>query len=286
LKTIINILIATAVGLGTAWAGGRNGSAYGPISVLLLCAILAFAVNWLVYIPAAAAQTEKYYDLTGSLTYLTVIAVACYLSAPLDLRAGMVAVMVAVWAMRLGSFLFRRIHADGKDVRFDQIKTKPLKFLQAWTLQGTWVVLTAASALVIITSDTRLPADGFLIVGFAMWAAGFAIEVVADQQKSHFRAKAENKGHFINVGLWRWSRHPNYFGEILLWTGITVISLPLLSGWQWVTLISPLFVTFLLTKVSGIPMLDYNAKKRWGNDKDYQEYRARTPMLIPRPPKD
>ena len=286
MKPIITILIATAVGLGTAWAGGQNGSAYGSISVFLLCAILAFAVNWLVYIPAAAAQTEKYYDLTGSLTYLTVIAFACYLSAPLDLRAGMVAVMVAVWAMRLGSFLFRRIHADGKDVRFDQIKTKPLTFLQAWTLQGTWVVLTAASALVIITSDTRLPVDGFLIIGFAMWAAGFAIEVVADQQKSHFRAKAENKGRFINVGLWRWSRHPNYFGEILLWTGITVISLPLLSGWQWATLISPIFVTFLLTKVSGIPMLDYNAKKRWGNDKDYQEYRARTPMLIPRPPKN
>ena len=289
MQTIIAIVIAVIVGLGVAWAGGQTGVEISiggnMMSLFLLCGLLAYAVNWLVYIPAVIFQTEKFYDFTGSLTYLTLIAVACWFSAPLDLRSTIVAALVAIWALRLGTFLFRRISADGKDVRFDKIKTNPLRFLMTWTLQGAWVILTAASALVIITGSSRPPVDAFMIVGLAMWAAGFLIEVAADNQKSAFRSKPENKGRFINVGLWAWSRHPNYFGEILLWSGITVVSLPLLSGWQWATIISPFFVTFLLTRVSGIPMLERNGKQRWGDDPDYQAYMKNTPALIPRPPK-
>ena len=286
MKPIIIIMISLAIGLSVAWGGGQGGAmTQDGISIFLLCAMLAYVVNWLAYIPAAIAQTEKYYDLTGSVTYLSVMIAACVLSAPLDLRAIMVAVMVAVWALRLGTFLFRRISADGKDIRFDKLKTDPLLFLQTWTMQGTWVALTAASALVIITSNTQVGIDAFLIIGFAMWVIGFAIEIVADGQKSTFRKDPANKGQFITGGIWAWSRHPNYFGEILLWTGITVMSLPLLSGWQWITIISPIFVAFLLIKVSGIRMLDHNAKKRWGDDPEYQAYRARTSMLIPMPPK-
>ena len=285
MKPVIIILISLLIGLAVAMGGGQGGGAnIGNIPVFLLCAFLAYLVNWLAYIPAAISQTEKYYDLTGSFTYLTVITVACLLSGSLDLRAMLVATMVVVWALRLGSFLFRRIAADGKDVRFDKIKTNPLQFLQTWTLQGAWVTLTGASALAIITNGTRLPVDAFMVIGTLMWIAGFTIEIIADNQKSAFRKQPENKGRFITTGIWAWSRHPNYFGEILLWSGITVISLPLLSGWQWVTIISPIFVTFLLTRVSGIPMLDHNAKKRWGDEPEYQDYRARTPKLIPQPP--
>ncbi len=285
MKSIITILIALAIGLGVAWGGSQGGTTVGSIPVFLLCGIFTFAVNWLVYVPANIYKTEKYYDLTGSLTYLTVIIAACLLSAPLDARSAIVALMVVIWALRLGTFLFRRISADGKDVRFDKIKTNPLRFLVTWTMQGTWVALTAASALLIITSNTRLPIDFFAILGFAMWVAGFVFEVIADNQKSHFRANPENKGRFINTGLWAWSRHPNYFGEILLWAGITVASLPLLTGWQWVTFISPLFVFFLLTRVSGVPMLEKSAKERWGDEQDYQNFVANTPVLFPRPPK-
>lgn len=285
MKTIITILIAFLIGLGVAWGGSQGGATIGAMPVFLLCGIFAFAVNWLVFIPANIYQTEKYYDLTGALTYLTVIIAACLLSAPLDPRSGIVAFMVVIWALRLGSFLFRRISADGKDVRFDQIKTHSLRFFQTWTMQGTWVALTAASALLIITTETRLPIDAFAIIGFAMWVSGFLIEVVADKQKSQFRADPSNKGRFIHTGLWAWSRHPNYFGEILLWTGITVASLPLLSGWQWVTIISPVFVFFLLTRVSGVPMLEKSAKKKWGDEKAYQEYCKKTPVLFPIPPK-
>jgi len=118
-----------------------------------------------------------------------------------------------------------------------------------------------------------------------MWVVGFLIEVTADRQKRVFKRDTANAGKFINVGLWSWSRHPNYFGEILLWTGMAVLAIPVLSGGQWVTLISPVFVYLLLTRLSGIPTLTEKAQKKWGDDADYQAYLARTSLLIPLPPK-
>ena len=123
------------------------------------------------------------------------------------------------------------------------------------------------------------------LTGIAIWSVGFVIEVVADRQKSNFKADPSNEGEFIDTGLWAWSRHPNYFGEITLWLGMAVLAVPVLSGWQWVTLVSPLFVTLLLTRVSGIPMLEKRADDRWGSDPDYRRYKEQTPVLIPRPPR-
>ena len=120
------------------------------------------------------------------------------------------------------------------------------------------------------------------LVGFLVWAVGFAIEVVADSQKSRFSANPDNKGKFIQTGLWSRSRHPNYFGEIMLWIGVAIIALPVLRGWQWVALISPVFVTLLLTRVSGVPLLEKKADKKWGGQADYESYKKRTPELIPR----
>jgi steroid 5-alpha reductase family enzyme len=157
--------------------------------------------------------------------------------------------------------------------------------MMTWTLQGLWVVMTAAAALAAMTS-TQTPAIGITgVLGLILWIAGFAIEVVADKQKRDFRRDPDNSDRFIQHGLWAWSRHPNYFGEILLWCGIAVIALPALQGWQYATLISPVFVYLLLTKVSGIPMLDAHALKRWGDEDDYRAYRKATPVLFPRPPK-
>ncbi len=286
IKALMVIIIAVLISLGIASAAGQGGAiTEGGTSLFLVAAVIAFAVNWIAFIPANILKTEKFYDLTGAITYLSVIIIISSLSQPLDWRAMIVGAFVIIWALRLGSFLFMRIHADGKDIRFDEIKVNPMRFLVAWTLQGTWVFLTSASALAIITSSARLPLDIFAYVGMAIWVFGFTIEVIADRQKKQFRNNPDNKGKFINVGLWSWSRHPNYFGEITLWTGITIMSLPLLSGWQWVTLISPIFVILLLTKISGIPTLQRTAKKRWGDDKDYQEYVKNTSLLIPLPPK-
>ncbi|MEE4163908.1 MAG: DUF1295 domain-containing protein [Woeseiaceae bacterium] len=283
-QSIIATAIAVIIGALVAWAGSDGGDHFNGIPVFAICGALAFAVNWLVFIPSAIAQTEHYYDLTGGITYLSVTTVAVLLSGPLDLRAMLVAAMVMVWALRLSTFLFMRISKAGKDSRFDQIKTQPARFLMAWTLQGLWVLLTAAAALAVITGGTREPLGIIGIVGIAVWAFGILVEIVADRQKSAFKADPANKGKFINTGLWAWSRHPNYFGEIVLWIGMAIVAVPVLEGWQWVTLISPVFVAFLLIKVSGIPMLEESADERWGGQDDYEEYKQKTPVLILKPP--
>lgn len=284
LISIVVVLIVTILGLAFAWFAGANSAEQSGYPVLYLCALVAFAVNWLAYIPSALAQTEKYYDFVGSITYLSVTATAVFLSGPLEIKAIIVALMVTVWCVRLGSFLFVRIQQSGHDPRFDQIKVNPVRFLVAWTLQALWAIFTAAAALAIITAADRGTLDLFFWIGALVWAGGFAIEIIADRQKGAFRKNPSNKGKFIQSGLWAWSQHPNYFGEIMLWTGITIIALPLLSGWGWLVLLSPIFVTLLLTKVSGIPLLDKSAKERWGDDPAYQEYRRNTPVLVPSPP--
>ena len=283
-KALIGIIIGIAVGAAISWAGSDGGERINALPIFALCGFLAFAINWLAFVPSAIAQTEHYYDLVGGITYVTVTIVAVLFSSELDLRSTIVAGMVLVWSLRLATFLFRRISRAGKDSRFDTIKTRPVSFLMAWTIQGLWVLLTAAAALAVITGGNREPLGVIGYLGIATWLAGFLIEVMADRQKSRFRADQANKGRFISTGLWAWSRHPNYFGEIVLWTGIAIIAMPVLEGWQWATLISPVFVIFLLTKVSGVPMLEKAADERWGGQDDYEAYKQNTPVLVMKPP--
>jgi len=283
-QIIVGTAIAIVIGALVSWAGSDGGDRFGVLPVFALCGALAFAVNWAAFIPAAIKQTEHYYDLTGGITYITVTVVAVLLSSPLDLRSALVTGMVLFWSIRLASFLFLRISRAGKDSRFDDIKNRPPRFLLAWTLQGLWVLLTAACALAIISGGNREPLGAIGYVGIAVWTIGILVEIIADQQKSAFRADPANQGKFINTGLWAWSRHPNYFGEIILWIGIAIIAIPVLRGWQWVTLISPVFVTLLLTRVSGVPILEKRADEKWGGQEDYEAYKERTPVLILRPP--
>jgi len=257
----------------------------GGVPIFMLAVGLAFLIQWLVFIPSYIFQTEKFFDLTGSLTYISVITVAvCYsrYSVDLDARSILLAALVGIWAIRLGAFLFGRIRKAGKDDRFDELKPSFFRFLNVWTIQGLWVTFTAAAALVAITTSTRKELDIFAIFGLLVWIFGFVFEVVADTQKSRFNADPENKGKFIQTGLWSRSRHPNYFGEIVLWIGVAIIALPVLQGWQWVAMISPVFVTLLLTRVSGVPLLEKKADKKWGGQEEYETYKKNTPVLIPK----
>jgi steroid 5-alpha reductase family enzyme len=149
---------------------------------------------------------------------------------------------------------------------------------------GILVFLTVSCALAAITAAAAQPLGALAVLGTAVWTVGFAIETIADRQKAVFRADPVNRDRFISTGLWAWSRHPNYCGEILLWFGVALIALPALSGWSLVTLISPVFVYLLLTRVSGIPLLESRSDAKWGNSPEYQAYKARTPMLWLRPP--
>ncbi len=277
---VFPVLILT--GLLLAIAGSQGGNRIAGIPVLALLVGLAFLIQWLVFIPAYWRQTEKFFDLTGSLTYITVITLALLLSTGVDGRAILVWALVVIWAVRLGTFLFSRIKRAGKDDRFDELKPSFIRFLNVWTIQGLWVSFTLIAALVTITTANRKDLDLFALIGFLVWVFGFAMEVAADHQKSRFNADPNNRGKFIQSGVWSRSRHPNYFGEITLWTGVMIIALPVLQGWQWVALISPIFVTLLLTRVSGIPLLEKKADQKWGRQADYEAYKKHTPVLIPR----
>ncbi|MDA0805993.1 MAG: DUF1295 domain-containing protein [Proteobacteria bacterium] len=281
LRSIIGIAVAVTLSMLIAFAGSNNSTSFDGMPIFMLCASVGFVLHWLGFIPAYLFQTEHYFDLIGSISYVATVALAFILVPSFDARGLVVATLICVWAVRLGSFLFIRVKKAGQDRRFTQIKTKFFRFLLTWTLGGTWVFITMASGLAAMTSQSQSPIDAFLIIGAAMWALGFVIEVIADRQKTIFRKDPANAEKFISSGLWSISRHPNYLGEIILWIGIAVIALPVLSGWQWVTLISPIFVSFLLLKVSGVPLLENNAESRWGDDPEFRHYKAKTPSLIP-----
>jgi len=283
-QAVIGTAAAVLVGALVAWAGSTGSVPFLGWPLFALCGLAAYLIQWIVFVPSFLARTEHYFDLTGSLTYITLV-IATALAADGGPRSWLLAGLVTVWAARLGSFLFLRVRQDGRDVRFDAIKQSFLRFFMTWTLQGLWVFLTLAAALAAMTSTDPAPLGVLAWVGVALWALGFTIEAVADAQKRAFKKDPTREKDFITSGLWAWSRHPNYFGEITLWIGIAFIAAEVLAGWQWLTLVSPLFVYLLLTRISGIPMLEASGKKRWGDDPAYQAYRERVPVLFPRPPK-
>ena len=228
LGSVLVVVLCTGLSIALAALGSEPGSRLLGLPSLVSLALIALALQWLMFVPAFAAQTEHYYDLTGSATYLVVVWLAVWAAGAggPGARSLLLAALVSIWALRLGSFLFRRVRQSGKDGRFDEIKPDWARFLVAWTLQGVWVFVTLIAALIAITGSSAPALDAWAVAGALVWALGFGIEAVADAQKSRFKVDAANSGKFIDVGLWAWSRHPNYFGEILLWVGVCVIAIP------------------------------------------------------------
>lgn len=268
-----------------AIAASVDGVFFSGIPIILLCAIVSFLTHWMIAAPSLITSSEKYFDFTGMVATLLVVLTAMFAllssGAQVSIRSVFVASFVSVWTLRLGIFLYKRIVKAGEDIRFRDIKKSLPKFLMTWTLSALWVFLTTVNAITLIALNPLEPIGIFFIMGALLWLLGFGFEVIADRQKKYFSEQPKNEGRFITQGLWSVSRHPNYFGEIILWAGIAIISLPFLSGWQYVTLVSPVFVFLLLTRISGLPFLEDKAEKKWGEDKDYIEYKKRTPILVP-----
>jgi len=282
--TIIGAVLGAAV---TAYFAGQDSVLVLGFPAVYWCAVIAMVIQWIAYVPAVIWKTEHFYDLVGALTYIVVVVFACLVGISEDgpsTRALILTGLVCFWALRLGVFLGVRVHKVGKDGRFDELKLNPLRFAMAWTVQGLWVFLTLLSVIVILTSKKMAaPLDALAYVGFGLWAVGLGIEWIADVQKSRFKADPSNDGRWIESGLWRYAQHPNYFGEILLWTGLFISGISAYSGGEWLAVLSPIFVFCLLTQGSGIPLLRERGDARWGHDPAYQAYRAQTNVLIPGP---
>ncbi|KAJ1628202.1 hypothetical protein T492DRAFT_595023 [Pavlovales sp. CCMP2436] len=250
----------------------------------------AYGIQWAVWaLHAAPNQSERFYDLTGSLTYMTCTLASLLLNGENNLvwlgqRQQLVSLCLLIWSGRLGLFLFGRIKRDGGvDRRFNRIRSRPLLFLVAWTIQGTWVYLVGLPAYLLNTRDAApSPLTWVDYVGLAVWASGLLLQGVADGQKSAFRAEPRNRDAFITSGLWALSRHPNYLGEITLHCGLALVAangLP--AGERVLAVAAPLFTSMLLLLVSGLPPLEKHAQQKWGQDPAFQKYTAETAVLLP-----
>ena len=293
-KTILQPLVFLAITVGTfficyflALTVSVGTIESDGLSLIMVAMAISFLIHWILFIPSYIFQTEKFYDLTGTLTYITVLSFVVFIKKTtvhemLDLRSLLIYGCIMIWTIRLGGFLFWRVLKDGHDKRFKTILPSFTQLLMTWTLSAAWVFIQSLSALVALTAITSVEMGLIGWLGLALWIFGFAFEVLADHQKTKFKADPTNEGKFITGGLWDVSRHPNYFGEIVLWLGITVMAIPVMSGLQFVSLISPVFGFLLIYYVSGVRMLEARSDKKWGNNPEYQEYKRNTPVFFPK----
>ncbi|KAJ7372043.1 hypothetical protein OS493_021471 [Desmophyllum pertusum] len=257
-----------------------------PKRPLLTAAALDFGIQWALWAVASILQTEQLYgplyDLAGSSTFIFLILQTLrWQKKVLNLRQLVQSGCVTLWGLRLGLFLLYRIIQVGRDRRFDKVRGNPRLFLIWWTVQGLWVWMTLLPTLILNTSakDEKLTWKDYM--GWSLWLIGFILEVVADHQKSQFRADPANKGKWIASGLWSLCQHPNYLGEIMLWSSLFLPASSVMSGHQYWSVISPMFVAYMLTRLSGIPILERQGLKRWGHLTEYHKYRGNTAVLIP-----
>ena len=279
---ILTILIPSSLSLLIS----DNSISINGYPVLLYCVLISFTIHLIIFIPSAIMKNEKFYDFTGMIAYLSIIIFAIqqkYIQIhSIDIYSLVLSLLISIWTLRLGIFLFYRVLKVGEDIRFKDVKNNALKFFVWFSISSLWVSLTTMAAMNVVTSKNYNKDLTLLCIGTIIWIIGFLFEIISDYQKIKFKNNTLNKNKFIDSGLWSISRHPNYFGEIILWIGIYIITLPSTSGLEYLGIISPLFVIILLNKVSGINLLEASADKKWGSSKEYQKYKKITPRLIPK----
>lgn len=254
-----------------------------PLAVSFL---FSFAINFLFFLIAFTFRTDKVTDLSYSLSFAVIAPLLLFTAGPgYSLVQFLTMAAVFLWAFRLGSYLLIRIIVTKTDERFDDKRNNPANLIKFWVLQmvAVWVIMLPFS--LSLTSRGGEYPEIFTLVGFLVYAIGFLIETISDFQKFFFKKKPENRGLWMERGLWKYSRHPNYFGEILVWWGLFIVVLPSLSSMAYLTVLGPLFITFLLLFVSGIPLLEKSANSKYGSDPQYINYKERTNLLIPGVPR-
>ncbi len=246
---------------------------------------LSLGINLLFFIVAFALKTDKFTDFTYGITFIILALFLNFTNQTYFPIQILITLMIIIWAIRLISYLVIRILRIKKDSRFDDKRENLLSFLQFWVFQGIAVWIIMLPAILILTQSDSIPVSSIMIMGMIVWLMGLLLESIADGQKFKFKSNPKNKDMWIQSGLWKYSRHPNYFGEMLVWWGIYLIVMPTLQGLAWLTIIGPIFITYILMFVSGIPLLEKKYDQKYVENVKYQEYRRKTSLLIPLPPK-
>ncbi|KAI9101516.1 hypothetical protein K1719_023760 [Acacia pycnantha] len=248
---------------------------------LALTAIVTIGYQFVFFVITALLKFDKITDFAGSTNFIILAILTLVLKGAWYFRQVVLTCLVVVWGLRLAIFLLFRILQWGEDRRFDEMRSSLGKLAVFWTFQAVWVWTVSLPVTVVNASNRNPYLQTEDVVGWIMWCVGFIVEGTADQQKLNFKRSPENRGKWCDVGLWKYSRHPNYFGEILLWWGIFVGSAPVLHGAEWLVIFGPVFLTLLLLFVSGLPLLEESADKKYGNVEAYLIYKRRTSPLIP-----
>lgn len=251
---------------------------------LLVALGLSVVINTVLFLIAFRYRTDRLTDMSYALSFIALVVFAFWTS-PAAVSGAKVALlgMVVVWALRLGIFLLVRIWKTRVDHRFDDMRNSFWKFGKFWEFQAVsvWIILLPT---LLALSHSVLRFTIVSVVGIGIWLIGVATEATADLQKYHFSRQPANKDAWIDSGLWHYSRHPNYFGEMLTWIGVYVVAWSTLTpGQRLAGLVGPAFIVLLLCFVSGIPPLEKGADKRWGDNPRYRAYKRRTSVLIPWP---
>lgn len=250
------------------------------MDLYLLSFIVCMATNLILFIPAYSLKTDKLTDLSYSLTFIIVSGIAMMRSNH-SLGDIVLFSFVLLWALRLGSFLLIRIRNQKRDKRFDSIRSNLLLFLRFWIFQAMTVFFVMVCSIAFWDQATKF--IGVISwIGAGVFIAGLILESVADFQKYRFN-KTKTKDIWIDNGIWRYSRHPNYLGEMMVWLGLYLFAFSSLGTYtRLIGLISPAYIAFTLLFLSGIPLLEKGADKKWGDNPNYREYKKQVPLLIPK----
>ena len=243
---------------------------------ILISLLITVCMQLSFFAIAYGLQIDKVTDFAGTANFLLLATVTLWFGEDFSFPKIIGSLMVILWSLRLGAYLSYRIIVWGEDNRFNEMRSKFLSFLGFWIMQILWVFLTCLPVVYFNSLDSPDSVNTLASIGIGMFSIGLIIEAWADYSKFNHKLNGEK---WCTSGLWKYSRHPNYFGNILLWFGIFVFcysyEVPL-----W-TVIGPLWTTFLLLFVSGIPLLEAYADKKYGNDSEYLQYKSNTSVLIP-----
>ena len=252
---------------------------------LLSTAVIVLGIQIVFFIFASIFKTDKVTDLSYSLTFILIALLLLFSRSSYSIVPLLFTGLIVLWGFRLGGYLFVRILKIKKDNQFDGMREKTLSFASFWMLQAVTIWIVMLPSTIVLSTSGALQPNVLTWVGIIVWAAGFLFEAVADVQKYRFRSRPENSGKWIQHGLWNYSRHPNYFGESLCWWALFIIAVPYLEGWMWISVLGPVFLTFLLLFVSGVPTVEKRSDQKYGEQPEYLRYKEKTSLFIPLPPK-